>query len=49
MDYQKLSEDFDEASKATTENIMDILHDIVRVASEVCYVSFDAEIATELV
>jgi hypothetical protein len=29
MDYTKLNEDFEEASKATCENIMDILHDIV--------------------
>jgi len=29
MDYAKLNKDFDEASRATTENIMDILHDIV--------------------
>jgi hypothetical protein len=49
MDYQKLSEDFDEASKATTENIMDILHDIVRVVHEVCYIGIGAEISTELV
>ena len=30
MDYAKLNEDFEEASKTTVENIMDILHDIVR-------------------
>ena len=33
MDYTKLNGDFEEASKATCENILDILHDIV------CYCS----------
>jgi len=29
MDYAKLNNDFDEAGRAATDNIMDILHDIV--------------------
>lgn len=33
MDYTKLNNDFEEASKATCENILDILHDIVRYCS----------------